>query len=211
MKGVEQPANFHPEGDVFQHTLLALKLMGQASTPEFALAVLLHDVGKPPTFERTPERIRFNNHTDVGAVLARQIGNRLRLSGDQIELVASLAKDHMKFMNVHEMKDSTLKKFLRGRHFPELLELHRLDSLASHGDLSTWRFCKQKLEEFGREKISPARLITGGDLIDLGYSPGPIFREIILAVEDAQLDGELRTRQEAIDYVLKRFPRPERE
>ena len=211
MKGVEQPANYHPEGDVFQHSLLALRLMGQARTPEFALAVLLHDVGKPPTFERTPQRIRFSNHTEVGAEIIHRIGRRLRFSNDQIDFISSLARDHMKFVNVCGMKESTLKKCLRGRYFNDLLELHRLDCLASHGDLTAWRFCKQKLEELGREKIYPPRLITGGDLIELGYQPGPVFRKILSATEDAQLEGEIRSKEDAIEFVLHNFPRPERE
>ena len=206
MKGVEQPANFHPEGDVFQHALLALKVMGEPRSPEFSLAVMLHDVGKPPTFERTPDRIRFSNHTDAGAELVEQIGERLRISNDQVSYIASLVRDHMRFMNVREMKESTLKKLLRGPHFDDLLEVHRLDCLASHGDLTAWEFCKQKVQEFGRENIAPPRLLTGKDLIELGYEPGPTFKEILTQVEDAQLDGKIADKQQAIRFVEKHFP-----
>jgi len=206
MKGVEQPANFHPEGDVFRHTLLALKAMGHPRSPEFALAVLLHDVGKPPTFERTPERIRFNNHTEVGAEIILRIAERLRFSNEQAAYIAALAKDHMRFMNVREMRESSLKRFLRSRHFDDLLELHRIDCLASHGDLSGWEFCMEKLHEFGQEKMAPPRLLTGSDLIELGYQPGPVFKEILAQVEDGQLEGWITTRDEAIRFVEERFP-----
>ena len=206
MKGVEQPANFHPEGDVFQHALLALEKMGQPRSPEFAMAVLLHDVGKPPTFQRTPDRIRFSNHTEVGAELAYQIAERLRFSNEQADYVALLVRDHMRFMNVRGMRESTLKRFLRSRHFEDLLELHRADCQASHGDLSGYDFCREKLHEFGREKIAPPRLLSGTDLIELGYEPGPLFKEILSQVEDAQLEGKIGTRDEAVRFVEERFP-----
>jgi len=205
MKGVEQPANFHPEGDVFQHALLALEVMGQARSPEFALAVLLHDAGKPVT-ATVSDRIRFSGHCEAGAGIAEEIGRRLRLSNEQIGYVRRLVRDHMKFMNVRSMRDSTLKRFLRGAHFPDLLELHRVDCMASHGDLGAWEFCTQKLAEMGREQIAPPRLLTGNDLIELGYEPGPLFREILSSVEDAQLEGTLRTRDEAVAFVEERFP-----
>jgi len=206
MKGVEQPANFHPEGDVFQHTLLSLEMMGHARSPEFAMAVLLHDVGKPPTFDRTPERIRFNNHTEAGAELVQRIAERVRFSNEQADYIATLVRDHMRFMNLRDMRESTLKRFLRSRHFEDLLELHRVDCLASHGDLSAYEFCREKLHEFGREKIAPPKLLTGTDLIELGYAPGPLFKEILAHVEDAQLEGRIASRDEAVRFVEERFP-----
>ena len=216
MEGVEQPKEFHPEGDVLTHTLLMLDQMTRpvSDSPslsfELALGVLLHDVGKPPTF--TPpktdrDRIRFDNHCEVGARMAEAVGQRLRLSNKQLEIVIGLVRDHLKFKDVKQMRESTLKRFLRQPHFAEHLELHRLDCLASHGDLTNWQFCRKKLTELPPEVIRPARLLTGDDLIRLGYSPGSLFAEILTAVEDAQLEGRITTREEAIALVEKQFPR----
>ncbi|NQT21347.1 MAG: CCA tRNA nucleotidyltransferase [Planctomycetes bacterium] len=204
MKGVEQPKNFHPEGDVFQHTLLSLEVMDEARSPEFALAVLLHDVGKPPTFTIT-DRIRFSEHDKVGEELAGGIGRRLRLSNDQIEYIKHLVKSHMRFMAVREMRQSTLKRFLRDQVFDDVLELHRIDCLSSHRNLETWEFCKQKLQELGEEHIAPPRLLTGKHLIELGYEPGPLFKQMLSSVEDAQLEDRLHTTEEAIAFVLREF------
>ena len=206
MKSVEQPANFHPEGDVFQHALLALEIMGEAASPELALGVLLHDVGKPPTYTKT-DRIRFSGHEKTGAQMAGRIGRRLRLSNDQIQHIKYLVKSHMRFMSVREMRESTLKRFLREPLFDDLLELFRIDCLASHGMLDTYEFCKGKIEEFGEEEIAPPRLFTGSDLIALGYEPGPQFKEILSTVEDAQLEGRLRSKDEAAEFVREKFPR----
>jgi len=206
MKGVKQPENFHPEGDVFRHALLCLQIMGEPRSPEFALAVLLHDVGKPPTFTET-DRIHFSSHEKAGAEIAGRIGRRLRLPKEHVHYVQHLTKEHMKFIAVTEMRESTLKRFLRDPLFDDALELHRVDSLASHGKLGTWEFCRQKLEELGEEEIAPPRLLTGADLIELGYQPGPLFKTILSQVEDAQLEGRLRSREEAIEFVTKEFPR----
>ena len=203
MKGVPQPPQFHPEGDVFTHTKLMLGLMKKPS-PELAFAVLLHDIGKPQTIS-FEDRIRFNNHTVVGAEMAEQILRRLRFSNQQIKIITSLVRDHLKFMEVKKMRESTLKKFLLSENFDLHLELHRLDCLASHKDLSSYRFVKKKLEEFKEElekqKKKPKRLITGDDLIAMGLKPGPIFREILSAVEDAQLEGKIKTRKHALEWV----------
>ena len=205
MAGCTQPPQFHPEGDVFAHTRLALDLLEQP-TPELAFAALLHDIGKPPT-RRESDRIRFNSHNDVGAELARRICERLRFSTAQTDLIVELVADHMKFMTVRDMRQSKLKRLLRGPNIALHLELHRIDCLASHGDLTNYHFCLEKKESFGEEEIRPPRLLTGDDLIDFGYVPGPIFAEILERVEDAQLEGELATREEAIDLVRREFPR----
>jgi len=205
MKGVEQPENFHPEGDVFEHALLCLEIMGKARSPEFALAVLLHDAGKPPTFTKT-DRIRFSRHEKVGAEIAGRIGRRLCLSKEHLHYVQHMVKDHMKFLPVQDMRESTLKKFLRDPVFDDMLELHRIDCLASHGILETWEFCKQNLDELADEEIAPPRLLNGADLIELGYEPGPIFKQILSRVEDAQLEARLKTREDAIEFVRKEFP-----
>jgi poly(A) polymerase len=211
MEGVEQPKEFHPEGDVLVHTLLMLDLMRRPvddSPPltfDLAMGVLLHDVGKPPTFT-VRDRIRFDNHCEVGARMAHDIGQRFRMSNKQVELVVALVKDHLKFKDVKKMRESTLKRFLRQPHFQEHLELHRLDCMGSHGDLTNWEFCRQKLKELPSEKIRPVRLLTGEDLIQLGYSPGPVFKQILTTLEDAQLEGRVQTREDALKLVKEQYP-----
>lgn len=204
MEGVQQPPEFHPEGDVLTHTLLLLDKMRSPSF-ELAFGALLHDVGKPPTFA-IKDRIRFDNHCEVGSQMARAIGHRLRFSNQQIEIVSELVRDHLRFKDVRNMRSSTLKRFLRNPNFTEHLELHRLDCLASHGDLSNWEFCTQKLDELEPEEIRPKRLLTGDDLIELGYPPGPQFAKILTAVEDAQLEGSVKTKEAAVRFVKKEFP-----
>ncbi|MGH9540502.1 MAG: CCA tRNA nucleotidyltransferase [Terriglobales bacterium] len=207
MKGVEQPPEFHPEGDVWTHTLMMLEALAAGCAPELALGVLLHDVGKPPTFRRAADRIRFDNHAGIGAVMAAEVAQRLRLSRQQGEQVAALVANHMRFIDAQRMRPSTLKRFLRLPRFDEHLELHRLDCAMSHGDLSTYEFVRWQREATPPESIRPARLVDGEDLKALGYAPGPRFREILTAIEDAQLEGDIATRDEALALVAKRFPR----
>src|SRR5262249_32051225 len=157
-------------------------------SPVLAMAMLLHDVGKPPTFA-VKERIRFDNHVNVGADMADVIGRRLKFSNDEIEQIVDLVRNHLQFMHVRQMRESTLKRFLRKPNFSDHLELHRLDCLACHGDLSNYDFCKEKLATLTPEAVAPPRLITGDHLIALGYKPGPLFKEILTFVEDAQLEG----------------------
>jgi poly(A) polymerase len=206
MKGVEQPPEFHPEGDVFVHTLLLLENLPQPCPPTLAWGALLHDVGKPATFHVAPDRIRFDNHVDVGVKIAEEICERLRFSNHDTAQVLALVDNHMRFGHVTRMKESTLKKFLRLPGFEEHLELHRADSLASHGNLSTYELVRAKLAEIPPEKIRPAALVTGDDLITSGYAPGPRFREILEAVEDAQLEGRLLSRETALEFVKREFP-----
>ncbi len=206
MRGIEQPPEFHPEGDVYLHTRLALDLLRKPSAV-LALGTLLHDVGKPPTY-LVRDRIRFDGHVELGAQMADSICRRLRLSNEETERIAELARHHLRFMHVKEMRKSTLTRFLRLPHFADHLELHRVDCLGSHGNLDTYRFCAEKLAELQAEVAPAPPLINGEDLIGLGYHPGPIFREILDAVEDLQIEGVLKTRQEALDYVLKTFPLP---
>jgi len=204
MAGVEQPREFHPEGDVLTHTRLLLKNLTRPSF-ELALAALLHDIGKPPTFS-IRERIRFDNHCEVGARMAEAICGRLRLSNEQTDLIIELVRDHLRFKDVQRMKESTLKRFLRRPSFPDHLELHRLDCLASHGDLTQWEFCRRKLAELGPEEIRPKRLLSGRDLIELGYAPGPLFSRVLSFLEDAQLEGRIQTREEALALIRDHFP-----
>jgi poly(A) polymerase len=206
MKGVEQPPEFHPEGDVFVHTLLLLENLPQPCSPTLAWGALLHDVGKPATFRVAPDRIRFDNHVDVGVKIAEEICERLRFSNHDESQVLALVDNHMRFGHVTRMKESTLKRFLRLPCFEEHLALHRADSLASHGNLSTYDLVRAKLAEIPPEKIRPAALVTGDDLIAVGYAPGPRFREILDAVEDAQLEGRLLSRDGALEFVKREFP-----
>lgn len=208
MKGVEQPAQFHPEGDVFVHTLLLLENLPQPCPPALAWGALLHDVGKPPTFRVAPDRIRFDGHVEVGVKMTEEICQRLRFSGDETARVMALVDNHMRFGHATRMSESTLKKFLRMPHFEEHLALHRADSLASHGNLSAYQFVKQKLAEIPPEKMRPVPLVNGDDLIAAGYAPGPKFREILEAVEDAQLEGRLTSRDAALEFVIREFPVP---
>ncbi len=199
MKGVEQPPQFHPEGDVWTHTLIMLEGMGRCSAT-LALGVLLHDVGKPPTF-RVADRIRFDGHVDAGVEIARRILNRLRFSAAEITQVEALVANHMKFVDVPRMKQSTLKRFLRLPRFEEHLELHRLDCLSSHGDLRSHEIARTKLAEMPAEVLKPRPLLTGHDLIAAGYLPGPEFSRMLALVEDAQLEGRIHTREEALALI----------
>ncbi len=200
-QGVEQPPEFHPEGDVWTHVLLMLENMGRAPCP-LAMGVLLHDVGKPLTFRRA-ERIRFDGHAEVGALQAKGLLERLRFSKDEVEQVTSLVANHMKFKDVTKMRPSTLKRFLRLPHFADHLELHRLDCLASNGRREAYDFIRQKLAEFSVETLHPPRLISGRDLIAAGYSPGPAFAEALEAVETGQLEGQIQTASEAMERAKR--------
>jgi poly(A) polymerase len=206
MQGVAQPPEFHPEGDVWVHTLMMLEGL-RSPTPTLALGVLLHDVGKPPTFS-VRERIRFDNHVEVGAKMAEEILSRLRLPSRDTEQVVALVRNHLRFMDFPRMRRSTQLRFLRLPGFTEHLELHRLDCLASHGDLSTYDMARRLLEETPPETVRPAPLVRGDDLIAQGYRPGPIFKEILQTVEDAQLEGRVHTSAEALSLVVERFPQP---
>lgn len=201
MKGVEQPPAFHPEGDVWTHTLLLLDNLHNPPVP-LALAALLHDVGKPPTF-RIVERIRFDGHVEAGVDIARDILLRLRFSNDDIEQTIGLIAHHMHWKDVERMKESTLKRFLRLENFDQHLELHRLDCLASDRDLGHYDFVQARRAALPPDQIRPPLLLNGADLIAAGYTPGPLFKQILGAVEDAQLEGNLQSKEEALAFVRK--------
>jgi poly(A) polymerase len=207
MQGVAQPPEFHPEGDVWTHVRLMLGEM-RHPTATLALAVLLHDVGKPRTFS-VRERIRFDGHAELSAQMAVEILSRLRFSNDDVRHVAALAAHHLRFKDVPQMRASTLKRFLRLDRFAEHLELHRLDCVSSHRMLGNYYFAKSKLEEFSSEELKPRPLLTGHALIGAGYRPGPSFARMLKAVEDAQLEGQIRTPEEALDLVRARFEPPD--
>jgi poly(A) polymerase len=208
MKGVEQPPEFHPEGDVWIHTRLMLEKLEKGASPTLAWGVLLHDVGKPPTFQsaaETGDRIRFNHHVDVGVRMAEEICRRLRFSNDEMEQITALVANHMRFGHVGSMRKATLKRFVRLAKFDEHLELHRLDCLASHGHLDSYQFVERFLDETPPEQVRPRRLLSGDDLLAMGYRPGPQFAQILRGVEDAQLEGQIRTEEEAREYVIRNF------
>jgi poly(A) polymerase len=213
MKGVEQPPQYHPEGDVWIHTRMMLEGLPKDASPTLAWGVLLHDVGKPPTFQsaaETGDRIRFNHHVEVGVRMAEAICRRLRFSNEDTEQILRLVGNHMKFGAVEEMRASTLKKFVRLPRFEEHLALHRLDCLSSHGHLDSYEFVRRFLEVTPPEQVRPERLLTGDDLQAMGFRPGPLFSEILRALEDAQLEGQVTTHREAEEYVLSRFGTQER-
>ncbi|MGH9430915.1 MAG: CCA tRNA nucleotidyltransferase [Terriglobia bacterium] len=204
LQGVEQPPQFHPEGDVWIHTLMMLDGLRQPSET-LALGVLLHDVGKPPTFSFR-DRIRFDGHPEVGAKMAKEISGRLRLSSKQTERVVELVRHHLRFKDFPKMRRSTQLRFLRMEGFDEHLELHRLDCLSSHRDLTHYELARRMLQEIPAEEIRPRPLVDGDDLIAAGHKPGPRFKEILQAVEDAQLDGIISSREDALRLVEERFP-----
>jgi poly(A) polymerase len=206
MKGVEQPPQFHPEGDVFVHTLLLLGKLPHPCPITLAWGALLHDVGKPATFRVAPDRIRFDGHVDVGVKMAEQICSGLRFSNDDSAQILALVASHMRFAHVQQMKESTFKKFVRMPGFEEHLQLHRMDCLSSHGDLTSYNFTREKIASLPPEAIRPAPLINGDDLIAAGHKPGPQFKRILSAVEDGQLEGRLRSREEAMAFVGSEFP-----
>jgi poly(A) polymerase len=179
----------------------------RSPTLTLALGVLLHDVGKPGTF-RVADRIRFDEHAETGAWMAARILTRLRFSGEVIRQVEALVANHLRFKDVTRMRQSTLKRFLRAERFEEHLELHRLDCVMSHGMLANYEFLKKKLEEVPEEELKPKPLLTGADLIAAGYTPGPPFGRILRALEDAQLEGQIHTREEGLALLRARFLPP---
>ncbi len=208
MKGVEQPPQFHPEGDVWIHTRLMLEGLTAGCSPTLAWGVLLHDVGKPPTFVPPVGhggRIRFDGHVEVGARMAEEICRRLRFSNEDVDQIVALVENHLRFKDVFEMRASTLKRFVRLPRFDEHLELHRLDCLSSHRNLDAHAFVVRFLNETPPEQVRPPRLLTGDDLREMGFAPGPQFKKVLGAIEDAQLEGRLSTREQALEFVRGNF------
>jgi poly(A) polymerase len=206
MKGIEQPPQYHPEGDVWIHTRLMLEQLSAGASPTLAWGVLLHDVGKPPTFRseaETRDRIRFDGHVEVGAQMTAEICRRLKFSNDDSEQIVTLVANHLRFKDVEQMRASTLKRLVRLPRFEEHLELHRLDCLSSHRRLDAYDFVSRFLAETPPSQVRPERLITGDDLKEMGLTPGPLFSTILRAVEDAQLDGQVTSRQEAMTLARK--------
>ncbi len=213
MQGCEQPPAYHPEGDVWVHTLMLLDHLPAGTSPTLAWGMLLHDVGKPPTYtppdpKNPGDRIRFNGHAEIGVAVARAILNRLRFSNDDCAQILALVKHHMQFGDVPKMKQSTLKRFLRLPQFEEHMALHYADVMSSHGMLGPYETAQRALTELGHEEIRPTLLVTGSDLIAAGYRPGPKFREMLTLAEDAQLEGAVITRDDALDLLRGQFGAP---
>ena len=209
LHGIDQPPRFHPEGNVWEHTLKMLGLLsmehGGRADPRLAWGVLLHDSGKAVSRSEDESGIHFYGHSSKGRTIGAEILRRLRFSNAEVETIEALVEHHMQFLDVMEMKQGRLKKFLRMPDFGLHLELHRLDSLASNGSLKYYDFCRKKLAEMGVEELRPPRLISGRDLIEMGFRPSPVFAEILKALEEAQLDGELKTAEQALRYVLEHW------
>lgn len=204
MKGVAQSPDFHPEGDVFVHTMLLLSHLA-APSETLAYGCLLHDIAKPVCIRQEGERITFYGHMEQGAAMAETILQRLKRSRAVWERVAFLVRNHLRQVQAPQMRLSTLKRFLREDGIEELLELARIDALSSNGDLQYYDFCRARLGEMKADVIRPAPLLRGGDLIDLGFKPGPLFSQILRRVEDAQLGGELNSREAALEWVKINF------
>ncbi len=208
MKGVAQPPQFHPEGDVWIHTLMLLEQLEPGCALTLAWGALLHDVGKPATFREAPDRIRFDGHVEVGVAIGAEMCRRFRFSNDETQQILALIENHMRFADAPRMKASTLKRFFRLDDFPEHLALHRMDCLAAHRNLEIWEFVRERYETMPEEAVRPAPLLTGRELIVAGYTPGPAFKEILQAVEDAQLEGVIATAEDAMALVRERFGLP---
>jgi putative nucleotidyltransferase with HDIG domain len=208
-KGVPQPPQFHPEGDVWNHTLLMLEGLSAGVSPTLAWGVLLHDIGKPPTFRpisETGDRIRFDGHVEIGVRMADALCRRLRFSNDDADQIKALVANHMKFKDVGQMRQATLKRFVRLPQFDEHMELHRLDCRSSHGKLDAYDAVRAFLARTPPSEVRPPRLLSGDDLKDLGYTPGPEFQKILATLEDAQLEGAVQTRGQALDFVRRHYP-----
>ncbi len=204
MKGCEQPPQFHPEGDVFKHTRIMLELLPEEVSLPLVLSVLFHDIGKPPTASVDGDgRIRFNGHDRVGAEMTESLMQRLRFSRAEIDATVEAVRQHMVFKDVPRMRVAKLKRFMARPTFEDELELHRVDCASSHAMMDNYEFLLRKREEFASEPIIPPPLVRGDDLIALGFRPGPRFGEILEAVETQQLEGMLRSREEALEWVKR--------
>jgi poly(A) polymerase len=206
LRGVEQSPDYHPEGDVYTHTLLLLEQLRQP-TETLALGCLLHDVAKPSCARREGDRITFYGHCEQGETIAIAVCQRLRRSSAVWERVGYLVRNHLRLVHAPEMRRSTLRRFLAEEGIDELLELARIDALASNKDLRFYEFCRAQQAALGNEPMKPPPLVRGRDLLDLGYQPGPLFGVILKAVEDKQLEGELTSRDQALTWVAREYPR----
>jgi poly(A) polymerase len=205
MKGVAQPPQYHPEGDVFIHTLMLLEQLEPGAPSTLAWGALLHDVGKPPTYRVAPDRIRFDGHVEVGLAMGAEICRRFRFSNEDTRQILALIENHMRFADAPHMRASTLKRFFRLPCFEEHLALHKMDCMAAHRNLDTYDFVVERYHSMPEEDVRPRPLLTGRELIAAGYAPGPRFKEMLQAAEDAQLEGAIATTEDAVALVRRRF------
>lgn len=205
MIGCEQPPEWHPEGDVFTHTMIMLGMLAPDAPLELCLAVLLHDIAKPPcrTIDDDSGRIRFNGHDALGAQMAEGILRRLRYPNDTIAAVVPMVARHMQFMNVQKMRVAKLKRFMAEPTFDREMELHRVDCASSNGFTDNYEFLQAKAVEFASEPLIPPPLVTGRDLIKLGLQPGPRFKEILETIQTEQLEGRILARDPALEYLQR--------
>jgi putative nucleotidyltransferase with HDIG domain len=211
LKGCEQPPKFHPEGNVFVHTRLMLSLLPEEASLPLVLSVLLHDIGKPATYtwDEEAQRIRFNGHAELGAEMTEEILRRLKYPNDIINDTVFGVANHMRFMNVQDMRTSKLKRFMARETFDDEMELHRVDCLSSNGMLDNYHYIKEKREEFANEPLIPPRLVTGDDLIARQWKPGPVFKGILTEIQNLQLEGTLTSREQALDWLAAHYPEPQ--
>ncbi|GAA5494734.1 CCA-adding enzyme [Rubritalea halochordaticola] len=205
--GCEQPPQWHPEGDVYTHTMIMLEMLHGTPSLDLCLSVLLHDIGKPATYtyDEEDERIRFNGHDRVGSQMSEEILHRLKYPNDTIEAVSAMVDNHMNFMHVQQMKKSKLKRFMARPNYQDEMELHRVDCASSNGFTENYEFLRQKEEEFDNEPLIPEPLVKGKDLIDMGFKPGPRFKEILEAIQTEQLEGSLTSREQGLAYVRENY------
>lgn len=205
LKHQDQPHEFHPEGDVFTHTAMMLDAMEQRS-PTLVYAVLLHDIAKPVTAFHDGVRLRFHGHAERGVPMAEAILRRLKLPNRLIEEVAACVGRHMHFTDVQKMRRSTLRRLVGSPTFDVELELHRLDCLASTGNLNTHEFLRQTGEDMAGEPVLPAPWVNGSDLIAMGIPPGRRIGKLLRAAYDLQLEGSLPNREALLAWIHKRGP-----
>ncbi len=213
LKDVQQSPEYHPEGDVWMHTMLLLEKLPAGCSSTLAWGALLHDIGKPATFTSPKpgvagDRIRFNGHVEVGVRIAEIVLHRLRFSNEDASQIVALIRNHMRFGDIMNMRQATLKRFVRLPQFEEHLALHKLDCTSSHGDLRLYDFAKKHYEEDPAEEVRPKPFVNGRDLILAGYRPGMQFKEMLETAEDAQLDGVVKTREQTLKLLRERFGAP---
>ncbi|MEM9479600.1 MAG: CCA tRNA nucleotidyltransferase [Verrucomicrobiota bacterium] len=207
LQGCEQPPQFHPEGDVFVHTRLMLSLLPEEVTLPLVLSVLFHDIGKPATFsfDEEADRIRFNGHEKVGAEMTTKILRRMKYSNAVIDDTVEMVANHMVFKDVQKMRTSRLKRFMARDTFEDEMELHRVDCLGSWGGLDNYDFLHAKADEFANEPLIPPPLLTGRDLLDLGWTSGPEMGKALKSVQTQQLEGTLTSREEALEWIKNHY------
>jgi poly(A) polymerase len=200
--GCDQPPEWHPEGDVFTHTMIMLEMLESDAPLDLCLAALLHDIAKPPCRSVDPDgRIRFNGHDAMGAEMSETILRRLRYPNHTIDAVVTMVARHMQFMNVQKMRVARLKRFMAEPTFDRELELHRVDCASSNGFTDNYEFLQAREAEFAAEPLIPPPLVTGKDLIKLGLQPGPRFKEILETIQNEQLEGRVLEREAALELL----------